>query len=255
LTLEPPAEQTFVLEYFGLTDLGQGRRNNEDYYLILPDLDLCVLADGVGGHQHGEIAAKLACLTLKEKYLQIQTLSPITDLETALAALKFAIYSAHRAIRQKGIDDPEYQEMGTTLVVFNRFENHLLIAHVGDSRAYLYDNTLTLLTQDHIVYSRHSPKSRSLRSKHYLTQALGIFDFVEPSIQVLPLKEQTQYLLCSDGLSDYIPHSALESFFDFKKPLCEIGTRLLQEAQNRKARDNITFILIRPQFQRTPSVC
>lgn len=237
-----------MLAHFAITDIGKARGNNEDYFACDQTLNLYVLADGIGGHNYGEIAAQKACDTVKDIFSQVLKLSPLQDLDTAQALLKFAIYSANKAIFQMALDEPLYQGMGTTLIVFFKFENHLLIGHVGDSRCYKLDNTLDQLTQDHTYFVARSPKSRSLRSKHYLTKSIGLKEFVEPSIVVHPYEANSTYLLCSDGLSDYLPHEKIETILKTAANLESKGQNLLQAALSTEAKDNITFILINSAF-------
>jgi PPM family protein phosphatase len=237
-----------LLIHYAISDIGKARKNNEDYFAFDKELNLYILADGIGGHNYGEVAAQKACETVKETFSQVLKLSPLQDLETAQALLKFAIYSANKAIYQQALDDPKYKGMGTTLVVFFKFENHLLIGHVGDSRCYKLDNELDLLTEDHTFFAQKSPKSRSLRSKHFLTRSLGIKEFVEPAISVHPYEANSTYMLCSDGLSDYLPHEEITEILKNVCPLDSKGSKLLEAALSTEAKDNITFILINSAF-------
>jgi len=237
-----------TLSHIAITDIGKARANNEDYYLIDENLNLFILADGIGGHNYGEIAAEKACVVAQEKIAQILKISPPQDLETAYAMIKFAIYSANKAIFQMALDEPKYKGMGTTLAICYRFLNQLIVAHVGDSRVYVCQDYLQQLTQDHTIFASKSPKSPSFRGKHYLTKSLGIKEYIDPTITVFPFHENSTYLLCSDGLSDYLVHTEIEaimkdSFYNVPKK----AAKLIEAALKTEAKDNITFILIQPE--------
>jgi PPM family protein phosphatase len=238
------------IKYHAITDIGKARANNEDYFLADEMLNLYILADGIGGHNYGEIAAKKACEVVLEKFKQVDALSPISDIETALSVMKFAIYSANRAIYQMALDDKQYKGMGTTVVAFFKFEDKLILGHVGDSRCYKSSGALTQLTDDHTIFVQKSPKSRSFRSKHYLTKSVGLKEFIEPTIQCLDYDDTACYLLCSDGLSDYLEHNKIESILAESTTWTHKKDLLLQSALETPAKDNITFILISPSDEK-----
>lgn len=241
-------KQLLCVKHYAITDVGKARANNEDYYLADDELQLYILADGIGGHNYGEIAAKKACEVVHEKFKQIQALSPITDIETALSVMKFALYSANRAIFQMALDEQTYKGMGTTIIALFKYQDQLILAHVGDSRGYVIaSNKLTPLTQDHTIFVQKSPKSRSFRSKHYLTKSLGLKEFVEPTIQCLPFDPQANYLICSDGLSDYLEPKKIESILTSPLSSEHKADDLIKAALETAAKDNITFILISAQ--------
>lgn len=239
---------TDYIKHYAISNVGKARHNNEDYFLTSDALNLYILADGIGGHNYGEVAAKIACEVILEKFEQVNALSPIVDVDTALSVMKFAIYTANRAIYQMTLDDIKYQGMGTTIVVFFKLNDHIILGHVGDSRCYQAKNNLTQLTQDHTIFVQKSPKTRSLRGKHYLTKSVGLKEFIEPSIQLLKYDPVASYLLCSDGLSDYLEEEKLRSILiNNDMSTEEKSDFLLSSALNTPAKDNITFILISPE--------
>ncbi len=233
-----------MIKHYALTNLGKARANNEDYFLAHHDLNLYLLADGIGGHNYGEVAAKLACDVISDTFIQVLKLAPLQDLDTAQALVKFAIHKANRAILQKSLNDPVYKGMGTTIVVCFKYQNHLIIAHLGDSRCYQLHTHLEQLTQDHTRFLSASPKSSSFRTKHYLTKSLGLKEFIEPSLTIHDFNPQALYLLCSDGLSDYVEKNKIEEILKVQAPLETKSIRLLEAALATKAKDNLTFILI-----------
>lgn len=235
-----------MLSHIALTDIGKARSNNEDSYIASAEDCLYVVADGIGGHNYGEVASAKACEVILEKFKQIHQLSPITDLDTALSYVKFAIYSANKTIYQMALDNPLYKGMGTTIAAIYKFQDSLIIAHVGDSRVYECQDGLKLLTKDHTLFAENSPKSRSLRPRHYLTKSLGIKEFIEPSITVIPYNKEASYLLCSDGLSDYLHDKHLEELILEPLELPYKSKKILDSVLSTPAKDNITFILIDP---------
>jgi protein phosphatase len=238
------AQEINLLNTQSLSDIGKGRANNEDYFLVDESSNLFILADGIGGHNYGEVASKKACQIVKEKFDQVLTHGPITESEQALALVKFAIYSANRSIYQMALDEPIYKGMGTTLLVVFKFCDHWIVGHVGDSRFYKLEEDLSQLTQDHTILASDSPKSRSLRAKHFLTKSVGIKEFIEPSISIHPYNPKATYLLCSDGLSDYLDHQKMVQILKTESNLDLKASKLLQAVLETPAKDNITFILM-----------
>jgi serine/threonine protein phosphatase PrpC len=235
-----------LLSHSSFSDIGKARSNNEDCYLVSKSAPLFVVADGIGGHNYGEIASQKACEIIDEKFSQIAGLSPLEDLETAIACVKFAIKSANKAIYQMALNEPMYKGMGTTVALLYKHQDFIITAHVGDSRIYECSDTLIQLTQDHTVFAEKSPKSRSLRPRHYLTKSLGLKEFVEPTIEVFPYNQEATYLLCSDGLSDYLSSNILCSLIQEPLDIHSKSKKILNTVLETPAKDNITFILIDP---------
>jgi protein phosphatase len=237
------------LKSYALTHVGKSRANNEDFFALNDDFGLYVLADGIGGHSFGEVAAELACKVTLEKFLEAYHLTEEFNEKSALALIKYAIHQANKAVFQKAKNDPMYKNMGTTLCVLCTLKDACIVAHVGDSRIYQYGASFELLTQDHTIFAQSSPKSRSLRGKHFLTKTIGIKEFVEPDIQIFPCSKDDIFLICSDGLSDFLDKSSLEQTLKEGSSLEDMGNLLLEKALTTEARDNITFILVKPQFE------
>ena len=163
-----------MIESFGLSDAGCVRSNNEDYYVLAPEAGLYVVADGMGGAQAGEHASKLAAETVVETVLAAKSATP----ETLLNAFE----EANRRVLQAASNDSNLEGMGTTLVAALEGKNELLIASVGDSRAYIYENDeLLIITEDqtwvHEVGRRLGLDEAALKShpmRHVLTMAIGV---------------------------------------------------------------------------------
>jgi serine/threonine protein phosphatase PrpC len=170
-----------MLEAFGLSDPGCVRGNNEDYFLVLKDRGLYLVADGMGGAQAGEHASKLAAETIADC---------IQDPDAVdAAALARAFEEANRRVMNASMNDSSLEGMGTTLLVALEKDDDVLIASVGDSRAYVYDeNELLVVTEDqtwvHEVGRKLGIDETSLRThpmRHVLTMAIG----VSPEVLVL----------------------------------------------------------------------
>lgn len=228
----------FTVEVFGLSERGPVRQNNEDVYCALEKECFYALADGMGGHNAGEVAAQMA---VDELCQAIATFPATEDLDALTVLLRTSVLSANRAIYTRSKRDAACCGMGTTLSCCLLRESALLFAHIGDSSLYRLRGSLTRLTEDHSL--------RHLASKAYrnvLTRALGTQPHVIPEIGRAPLHPGDLYLLCSDGLSDFIPQEQLATILGLDQPLDEIGKKLLHTALKNGSNDNITFLLIRP---------
>lgn len=199
----------------GKSHAGLVRSNNEDNIVFDPQLNLMILADGMGGHNAGEIASAIAVRTV---YRHVHTALGKPDLvatESGYSAeaeiLRAAIRAAHAAIKQAAHQQPAYTGMGTTIVVALLCEDRLVVAHVGDSRLYrLRDNMLEQLTRDHSLIEElvargfYTPEEARIHvKKNLITRALGNQDeTLEVDLLDEPLVQGDLLLLCSDGLTD-----------------------------------------------------
>ncbi|CAM0117373.1 PP2C family protein-serine/threonine phosphatase [Rhabdochlamydiaceae symbiont of Dictyostelium giganteum] len=237
------------IETFGISDIGLSRENNEDVWGELFDDRFYVLADGMGGHLAGEVAAKEAVLHFCDaidKYFR--DLTPPT-ISSAKRYLGETFISANSWIRRLGKDHPDLHGMGTTLCSLLILEDHIIIGHVGDSRIYQFRNSLSLLTNDHSLERRLIEKAKQGRPchpcKHILTKALGIHSIIEPDLAETPYAVGDIYMLCSDGLHDAISDHQMEMIFKKNLPLKELAIQLVDLAKEEKGDDNITLLLIR----------
>jgi serine/threonine protein phosphatase PrpC len=221
---------------FGISDIGCARTNNEDIFSIREKERLFVLADGMGGHNAGEIAAALAVETLCGS---IQS-SCFKTIEEACNDLRRAVGIANQEVFQQASSLPSYAGMGSTLSCFLLTGQHLVYAHVGDSRLYRYREALHLLTEDHtqqLCKPLAPPRT-------VITRAIGTHSNVQPDIGVIPLMPHDIYLLCSDGLSDSLRGQEIASILSSPLPLPEKGDALLKTALEKGGRDNITLLLV-----------
>ncbi|MFH1446459.1 MAG: protein phosphatase 2C domain-containing protein, partial [Chloroflexota bacterium] len=190
------------------TDTGRVRTNNEDSILVDQERGIFLLADGMGGHNAGEVASKLAVRTAHD-FLK-DRISTIESDEELLSALDAAIMRAHEAIKEKAASDIKLRGMGTTLVALVTKNEKAYICHVGDSRAYLLRDSLKQLTKDHtmgeylVEQKVMSHKKVPAQQWHTLTQAVGVGEYPVPDKNTFDLKYGDLLLLCSDGLTDML---------------------------------------------------
>ena len=227
-----------------ITGPGRVRQVNQDRYIVQGDR-LFVVADGMGGHRGGEVAAQLAVDALNG----VATVRSSSDLERAIT-------QANQLVFKRSGDDPELSGMGTTVTAIALIEADgeplLSIANVGDSRTYrLTGGGLEQLTEDHSVVGellrdgRITPEEATLhRHRSVITRALGVEPTVDVDIiEVIPTAGE-RYLLCSDGLHGEVTESAIASIlrrFADPREACE---ELMAAAMAKGGRDNITAIVV-----------
>jgi protein phosphatase len=218
----------------GSTHTGYVRGRNEDRYLLSPERGLFVVADGLGGHPAGDVASRIAIETLDYR-LEAQRLGddPGGSLDDALRA-------AHDAINDEARRTPETEGMGTTIVASWTDGQQLVIASVGDSRAYrLRDGSMTQVTTDDVWEAAFG---RSL------TQALGGSGEVTPEVADLKLEPGDRVLLCTDGLTDMLDDELIADVLGAPMVAQEVVDRLTACALDHGGYDNITtIVLIAPE--------
>ncbi|HWD00731.1 MAG TPA: protein phosphatase 2C domain-containing protein, partial [Candidatus Sulfopaludibacter sp.] len=199
-----------MLESFALSDKGCVRTNNEDYCLIEPELGLYILADGMGGAKAGERASRLAVETVAERVLFAQQ----RDSQVLLSAVE----EANRRVMEAAQSDSALEGMGTTLVAALEVDGQLSIASVGDSRAYVLDDSgFRVITDDQtwvnevgrpLGLDEDSLKNHPMR--HVLTMAIGASTPLTVNYYAVPLQVGALILICSDGLHGVLEGPQLE---------------------------------------------
>jgi protein phosphatase len=239
-----------------LTDVGRQRSNNEDSVLYWePDSEeefrrrgrLAIVADGMGGHEGGQEASRLAVETVRDVYNS----SLETDTQKVLVE---GLRSAHRNIQRYAAERPQFHGMGTTCTAVSIVDRQLCFAHVGDSRLYLVRAaTVSRLTRDHSYVSRlvesgfvRSEDAESHPQRHILTAALGSGREVVPDVPERPLslQEGDTLVLCSDGLWSLIGEQELGQTVQAHTP-AESCRELVKMALERGGPDNITVLVLR----------
>lgn len=234
-----------------LTDVGRVRERNEDLAHADPRRGLFLLADGMGGHPDGNLAARIAIETTRRYLTAAGVAKRPRDRGQKLVA---AIKAANRAILERAVVDDSGVGMGTTIVAVWLGKKQVHVAHVGDSRAYrIRDGRAMQLTRDHTVVqalldrgdlAEGAPEIMQLG--HILTQAVGLDPAVEPEVHVHPLEPGDVFLLCSDGLSDLVPEAAIGAIIRAAEgDISAAASGLVATALNSGGHDNVTVVLAR----------
>ena len=237
-----------MLEAFALSDQGCVRSNNEDYCLIKPELGLYVLADGMGGARAGERASQLAVDTVVEVVREAQR----RDSQVLLTAVE----EANRRVLEAARNDASLEGMGTTLVVALETEEGLFIASVGDSRAYLLDDSgFRAITDDQTWVNEvgrplglDEDSLRNHPMRHVLTMAVGASAPLTVNYYSVPLKVGALVLISSDGLHGVLDADQIERILrggPYGWTLEDGCRRLIEAAKEAGGPDNITVILAR----------
>jgi len=244
----------FKIKIHGNSDVGLSRDHNEDYFMCDEEMNLAVLADGMGGHNAGEVASKIAveqvCNALKA------VLRPEFELSNDIQyndIVRDAVELANTEIHEHSLEHTECAGMGTTLVSALVRDNQIILANVGDSRIYkLRDKTLQQLSNDHSLVQELvdngylSAEEAALSvSKNLITRALGIGAEVEVDVFENEILEGDLYLLCSDGLSDLVEDEEIEASLTEHAENLELSAKaLIGLANTNGGMDNITVILV-----------
>jgi serine/threonine protein phosphatase PrpC len=234
------------LRFGAATDVGRMRTNNEDSYLS--ERPVAAVADGMGGHNAGEVASAIAI----EELAALRGKGPWPNEKAATDDLKQAIVRANRRIREMAAGDRELNGMGTTLVAVLEDGDSVHLANVGDSRAYLLrQGELTQVTVDHTLVQelvddgRLSPKDAERHpQRSMITRALGVDHQVEIDLFTYKLLPGDRLVLCSDGLSDVLKPAQIRNVLLRVRDPQKAAERLVAMAVEGGGPDNITVIVI-----------
>lgn len=224
------------------SDVGSVREHNEDSYLV--KTPLFVVADGMGGHEAGEVASRIAVTTMEAQ-------APKSTSPEALAA---AVLKANDAVLRGAKDGTGKPGMGTTLTAAFVFEDEATIAQVGDSRAYLlHDGKLQRITRDHSLVADLIEQGRLTEQearfhpqRSVITRALGSDPNMQPDLYTLHVEEGDRLVLCSDGLSSMIADDEIEAILLDNPAPAQACDALVEEAIIAGGLDNVTVIVIDP---------
>ena len=237
---------------FAKTDIGKAREINQDYYSIPTqeeELEIFILADGMGGYNGGEIASKLATDSVKS-YIKNNFAQIEHSKESLLDLLQSAIEYANMVVYEKSKSEKELEGMGTTLDICFIYNNKIYIGHVGDSRVYrIRGDVIRKLTKDHSYVQKLVEDGKITREeanhhpkKNMLMKALGCTAYVEPDIRARNLEKGDIILMCSDGLTNMVEEATIEKVVRENPELAP--EKLVNLANNAGGYDNITVITI-----------
>lgn len=249
------------LEYAGRTDVGRKRAHNEDYFGIIPDSSLFIVADGMGGHSAGEVASRLAVETVTQ-FFQENASDPDRTwpyrmqraLSYAANLLATGIRLANLRIHQEANAEIDKKGMGTTFVGALVSGEEVVIAHVGDSRLYrVRKGEIAQVTRDHSLledYKLAKPdltaeEEKNFPHKNVITRALGMRDNVEVDVRQEGLLPGDVLLLCCDGLSGMVPDQRMCEIVTSSPSLDSAAAQLIDDANAAGGIDNITVVLVR----------
>ena len=247
------------IRYAAKTDVGMKRNHNEDYFSLIEDEQLFIVADGMGGHASGEVASKLAAETVGEFYQRTKDEDAtwpykmdrsLSYIENRLAC---GIKLANFRIFEAACRDLRFKGMGTTIVTALIQADKIYVAHVGDSRCYRVRNGgITQITRDHSLledYKEAKPdmteeEQRNFPHKNVITRALGMRDTVQVDIRAHQIKSGDVFLLCSDGLSGMVPDEVINQISTNAKSLERAVAELVDAANRAGGTDNVTTLML-----------
>ena len=236
--------KTFSWISYGKTDVGKARKLNEDSMLVRPDVGMWAVADGMGGHEAGDVASQMVVSTLNEIQLGSSLEKYINDIEDALVNVnKKLIEIAHQGEKPT--------TCGSTVVVMLAYEKYCAFLWAGDSRLYrIRDNKIIQLTTDHSqvqLYVEQGLISKEEAESHphanMITRAVGATEDFVLDVDMQEMAKGDRYLLCSDGLTKHIPDLDFEKMLakgDVEKKCSE----LIDLTLARGAKDNVTAVLV-----------
>lgn len=239
------------MKAFSKTDKGKKREMNQDYvYTSQSQLgnlpNLCILADGMGGHNAGDYASRYTVETIVTVIEKDNHVEPVS-------IIRNAIQEANHAILEKAKTDIDLEGMGTTVVTATVIGNELCVANVGDSRLYVIGDNIQQITKDH-SYVQEMVRRGELDEKdarvhpdrNIITRAIGGGSPLEIDFFEVELKESDRVLMCSDGLTDMIEDEEIFRILKEKESTEEGIECLIETANENGGNDNITVVVIEP---------
>lgn len=240
------------------TDVGQRRKNNEDAVGVFYNKKnqfLALLADGMGGHQAGDVASHLLIERMGKQW---ETVDCFNDFETLKQWTEQELQKQNDYMVQLGREHDEMSGMGTTVVVAAMIGLQMMIAHVGDSRAYcLRENRLVQLTEDHSLVNelyRSGEITKEMAENHpqknILTRTVGVPQKLQIDFYIDSIQQDDVYLLCSDGLTNMVNDETLCHILSQTELAAEQIKNLIQAANEAGGRDNISVVVIKENEMR-----
>jgi len=240
-----------MIRIAGLSDIGLVRTKNEDAFWYDAERCVFILADGLGGHKAGEIAASIAVKIVSDR-LCLAVDSGFTDFEL-IDAMQDAFSHASEEIHNKGKSSEKQAGMACSLIAGVLKQDECYLAHAGDSRAYLYyENILSQMTVDDTPVAALikrgyllPEKARFHHLKNFLVKSVGNKPYVDANISRFPVKQKEKLLLCSDGLWGVLDHQLICHVLREEGVPRDACRRLVQRARENGGQDNITVIIAR----------
>lgn len=239
-----------MLKTFSITDIGRKRKVNQDYVYSseqpvgqLPNL--FIVADGMGGHNAGDYASRLAVTAIAERAGELKDEEPAQILGRAIEWANTVVY-------EKAEAEPELEGMGTTVVAAVCDKDVLHVANVGDSRLYIVSgHEITQITRDHSWVAEMvrrgglgAEEARRHPDKNIITRAVGAEDTVKADFFRVKLREGDLILMCTDGLTNMVEDEEIRMILNGARDIVEKAEELVRRANENGGQDNISVILI-----------
>lgn len=237
------------IEAFALTDKGNTRAKNQDAYGIFPNEHFYVIADGVGGHQGGEVAAVETVNQLFYGIHRLYNLISGCSQQAVQNLLTLNVSETNQIVINKGKAHQDLQGMASTFCFIFAFSNVAYYSHYGDSRIYLFrEKKLSQLTKDHTVAQELKDSNQVVyarRQENTLTKAIGLTAQQTASVKLEPIQSKDIFLLCTDGLTEKFKEGDLQGYLSRNQSSDELLREMILDARNRGAKDNITAMLLK----------
>ena len=242
----------YTYEACGLSDIGLVRENNEDVWAEIEEINFFVLADGMGGHQAGEVASREAVSHLLRLVRKAFKTTKKKSVNEAAKAIKHAIVQVNTIVYRISKSKKELGGMGSTLCCLLLHEEGAVFAHVGDSRIYRFrGGHIEQMTRDHSLFRElvdlgqlSEAYAPDFAYKNIITRAIGTEPKVEVSVDICDIEPDDIFLLCSDGLSDLLTPAEMQTILKEDKSVDQWVQALISAANARGGVDNVTSVLI-----------
>jgi len=239
------------MKKFAITDIGRVRESNQDQAFVYTNNNMDsigIVCDGMGGHKAGEYASLLVAKTILDQFIEVD---PFQNEEQASLWLNDTILYANDLVKEKSQSDEKFSGMGTTLCIALVSQQFILIANVGDSRAYvLQDDIFKLVTEDQtlvniLLKKKQISEEEALAhpNKHVLMYAVGTME--APQIDIYSIQRNAcTIMLCSDGIYNLVSTSYLKTILEGSLPISQKAITIVNEANTNGGYDNMSIVLM-----------
>lgn len=252
---EEPRERqipVFPFCWGAASHIGKMRDENEDRFLVKPELGFFLVSDGMGGHEGGAQASRIVAEELPVMVADGLKKLRSTSMRAVRSMLKRIIPELNEHVRREGANETGFRNMGATVVMALVIESRAYIGNLGDSRLYrLRQGRLRQLTEDHSVVSEliqeghiEPHEGENHPDQGQITQYLGIDDQANPCVRTVSLEEGDRLLLCSDGLTDVVTNKAIRAILKNEETPQAICKQLVAAANGAGGPDNVTVIVV-----------
>ncbi|MBN2516426.1 MAG: Stp1/IreP family PP2C-type Ser/Thr phosphatase [Deltaproteobacteria bacterium] len=233
--------------FSGKTDVGLKRENNEDAFIVSPEMDFCLAADGMGGAAAGELASRIFVDTALEIFSKNTNHSE----EQILFLIQKAFSFANEKILEHVTKNPEHEGMGCTAELLAFSDDGFVLGHVGDSRTYRVRNGfLEQLTEDHTLVQQQLDEGliahenvRNHPLRHVILRAIGLTHELTLDLVQGKIAPGDLFLLCSDGLTDMVPNDQIRDILNSDVDINQKAGKMIEAAKTAGGDDNITVVL------------